>query len=260
MRIAICLSGQLRKWEMGIENQKWFWTTANKDNVEIDYFGHTWTYSWDRPGVSQEYTQRDVTTEELQRYQEAYNFKKLSVDNRDQQSFRGNDHWSALFYSFSKSLQNKREYEIENNFIYDVVIKSRPDVLFSPTDSFKVPFLENNVIHTSHGGIMNLEYHMYNFSDILFLGNSYSMDLLNNLYFYRQEGIEDKNIAYKKNIHVMGPGTLMHEYFRDYGLTPRFGTAPHTILLKEGCPEGLDLFVEEEFEQMREYWQSWYVK
>ncbi len=54
MRIAVCLSGQLRQWEQGVDNQKWFWTTGNKPDVQVDYFAHTWNYSWDRPAVSQE--------------------------------------------------------------------------------------------------------------------------------------------------------------------------------------------------------------
>lgn len=260
MRIAVCLSGQLRQWEMGVENQKWFWTTANKEHVQVDYFAHTWTYSWDRPGVSQEYERRQVAQQELDSFKVRYDLKGLSVDSRDQHLFRGNDHWSSLFYSFAKSLELKRDYEIENNFIYDIVVKSRPDILFHPSKTFKVPHLENNVIHSSHGGIMALEYHMYNVNDILFLSNSFSMDLLSNLYFYRQEGIEDFNIYNKKNIHVMGPGTLMHEYFRDFGITPYFGTAPPCILLKEGCPQDLDLFVPDEFDIMTKYWQDWYTK
>ena len=260
MKIAVCLSGQLRQWQIGVDNQKWFWNTANKDNVEVDYFGHTWTYSWDRPGVSAPYKERPIFQEELDLFKEKFELKKLLVDSRDQQSFRGNDHWSSLFYSFSKSLLLKREYEIENNFVYDLVIKSRPDLVFDPQSSFKVPHLENNVIHTSHGGIMELEYHMYNVNDILFLGNSVTMDFLTNLYFYRQEGIHDHNIQNIKNIHVMGPGTLMHEYFRDYGITPFFGSSPHSVLLKEGCPEGLNMFDEHEFDIMRKYWQAWYTK
>ena len=51
MRIAVCISGQLRKWKIAAENQKWFWTTANFPDVQVDYFGHTWTYSGDREGV-----------------------------------------------------------------------------------------------------------------------------------------------------------------------------------------------------------------
>ena len=58
----------------------------------------------------------------------------------------------------------------------------------------------------------------------------------------------------------MGPGTLMHEYFREYGITPYFRTAPECILLKEGCPQNLDLLEAEQFDQMRTYWRNWYTK
>ena len=46
-------------------------------------------------------------------------------DTRPQSWFYDYDHWSALFYSFAHSVMMKRKYEIENNFEYDVVIKSR---------------------------------------------------------------------------------------------------------------------------------------
>ena len=28
MRVAVCLSGQLRQWEIAKENQKWFWESC----------------------------------------------------------------------------------------------------------------------------------------------------------------------------------------------------------------------------------------
>ena len=83
MKIAVCISGQLRQWQMAVENQKWFWSTANLPNVEVDYFAHTWTYSWDRPGVSQEYERRQVTQQELDSFKVRYDLKGLSVDSRD---------------------------------------------------------------------------------------------------------------------------------------------------------------------------------
>ena len=42
MRMAVCLSGQLRQWDLAVDNQKWFWETAEQSGVtEIDYFIHT---------------------------------------------------------------------------------------------------------------------------------------------------------------------------------------------------------------------------
>ena len=52
MKIAVCMSGQLRQWEMAKENQKWFWETSKGLGVtQIDYFIHTWNYMGDREGV-----------------------------------------------------------------------------------------------------------------------------------------------------------------------------------------------------------------
>ena len=43
MKIAVCLSGQLRQWEIAKENQKWFWSSG--PSSQVDYFIHTWDYS-----------------------------------------------------------------------------------------------------------------------------------------------------------------------------------------------------------------------
>ena len=259
MKIAVCISGQLRQWQMAVDNQKWFWSTANLPNVEVDYFAHTWTYSWDRTGCSQQYNSRNIDEAELNEFKQAYELKGFKVDSKSQQEFRGNDHWSSLFYSMAVSLNLKREYELENNFEYDVVVKSRPDVLFRPDGTLNIPKLVNNCIYVNPGGIMVNEFNMYNLNDIVFLGNSYSMDLLPNLYFARQNAINDHNIQNVKNVHPIGPGVFMHEYFRDYGITPIFENSFSQILLKEGCPQDLDLFNLEDFDKMTEYWQNWYT-
>ncbi len=41
------------------------------------------------------------------------------------------------WYSLYKCVRMKREYEKQNNFIYDIVINMRPDLLFHPDSSFK---------------------------------------------------------------------------------------------------------------------------
>ena len=55
MRIAVCLSGQLRQWKLGAKNQKWFWTTLNRNSqpveVQVDYFHILGT----TVGIDQEY-------------------------------------------------------------------------------------------------------------------------------------------------------------------------------------------------------------
>ncbi len=258
MRIAVCLSGQLRGWKIGWNNQKWFWSTANRDDVQVDYFAHTWSYSTDRVGVTKPYSKRDVTVEEFREFASLFGTKKALLDPTPNKKFYSSDHWSGLFYSLIKSLMLKREYEIKNNFTYDVVVKSRADVVFNPETFFNFPNkLPDGILHTTHGGNMEMEFNMQNFNDCVFLGNSYTMDLLINLMHYRQYKMRKP----EENVHTLGPGVLMHEFFRDYGITPIFNDLGWSeVLLKLGCPEDLNLFEEKDFIKMEKYFREWYTK
>ena len=256
MRIAVCLSGMLRSWELAHKNQLWFWSTSG---AEVDYFIHTWDYSADRTGVSKPYVDGKVTEEEFNKICNIYDVKKSIYSRKKQEEFVDNDHWLSLFYSLSQSLMLKREYEIEHNFQYDVVIKSRPDVVFNPNITFAWPRLWNNTVFTTHGGPMSMEFNMYNFNDCVFLGNSYTMDLLVNLYFYRKDKIREDKVGIR-NFHPLGPGTLMHDFYREYGITPFFNLPFKETLIKLGCPQDLDLVNPDEFPEMNTYFREWYTK
>ena len=262
MKIAVCMSGQLRNWEIAKDNQKWFWDTSNE---EVDYFIHAWNYSGDRKSVSQPYEWRNVKQEEFNRAVQHYEPKKYIFDTKKQTWFYKNDHWAALFYSFAQSVMLKRQHEIENDFEYDIVIKSRPDIVFNPKYHFTWELLDNNILYTTQGGIMETEFFMYNLGDICFYSNSYTMDLLVNLYFYRLKMIHERSGVFnKQNFDPLGPGILMHEYCRDYGITPQ-QTIPYAsrwqeTIVKLGCPEDLDLLDRNEFHKMEKYFREWYTK
>ncbi len=262
MKIAVCMSGQLRQWKVAKENQKWFWETSG---VEIDYFIHTWDYSGDREGVSQPYITRDVSRKEFDKLVDWYKPKGCMFDDRKQDFFYANDHWSSLFYSMAQSMILKRQYEIDNDFEYDLVIKTRPDVVFDPRYHFSWEPLEDNILFATQGGLMESEFHMFNTNDMVFYGKSYTMDLVIPMYFYRQKMLDQRNL-FKDKLFTgsMGPGVLMQEYFRDYGITtqsiqPNRSTFIET-LVKLGCPQDLNLMDHNEFHKMEKYFRDWYTK
>lgn len=254
MRIAVCISGQMRTWKTAAKNQMWFWNTSGQD---VDYFIHTWDYSQDRTGAQQEYIERHISEDEYNEYIDTYKPVMHSIDSYRQEDMYGNDHWLSLFYSYVKCLLMKKEYEEKNQFEYDVVIKSRPDLVFNPKVTLRWPPLKNNQIHTTHGGPMPMEFNMQNFNDIVFLGNSYTMDLTMNIFNYRKYFIhpDSNNI---KNIHPLGPGTLLNEYFKDFGLTPFYDLPFFETIVKMGHPEDVDLFDKEDFNRMEHYFRQWY--
>jgi hypothetical protein len=268
MKIAVCMSGQLRNWDIAKKNQKWFWSSSGE---EVDYFIHTWNYSGDRKGVSQPYEWRDVPKSEFDEIVEWYDCKGSIYDTKSQDFFYGNDHWSSLFYSFAQSIMLKRQYEIENNFEYDLVIKSRPDVAFNPATrdgiqrvGFTYELLEDNTVYTTHGGVMEHEFYMFNPNDCVFYSNSYTMDMLVNTYFYRQKVIHEHSGYDKLNFHSLGPGVLMQEFGRDYGITfiPTHAHGMHyqETLIKLGCPDDLDLLDAKQFRKMEKYFREWYTR
>ena len=257
-KVAVCLSGQLRQWEIAHQNQIQFF--GNNKVYEVDYFIHTWNYSTDRAGVSQPHQKRDVTQEEFDKLLKKYKPKKSIFDNKDSEDFWSGDWWAGLFYSFAQSVMLKRQYEIENNFEYDIVIKSRPDIVFDPNRKFVTHYLENNLIYTTHAGVQESEFSMFNVNDCCFYGNSYTMDLLTNLYYYRMKVVNGNSGYTKFNFHPLGPGTLMGEFFRDNGINYMTQKGWRETLIKLGCPTDLDLNNQREFAKLEKYFRNWYTK
>ena len=267
-RVAVLLSGQLRQWDIAVDNQKWFWESAG-DRYEIDYFIHTWNYSGDREGVTHEYEWRDVNKWEFNRICNAYDVKDSYYDKKPQSWFYDYDHWSALFYSFAQSVMLKKKYEIENNFVYDVVVKSRPDIVFNPKRTCYFEQIEDktpdNQLYTTHGGEMEHEFGMYNIDDCVFYSSSYTSDILIQMYQYRQKLLDCRHKGKEKlSIQQLGPGVLMHEFCREYGITP-INTTCHRAtwqptLLKLNCPRDADLFKPKGFAKIEKHFRDFYTK
>lgn len=266
MKIAICMSGQLREWEWAKENQRNFWYS---DKHIVDYFVHTWTNSADRNGGStHDYIERNVSDEEFNNFVNWYTPKKIIFDDKPTKFFYENDHWMCLFYSMVQSFMLKKEYELETNTEYDIVIKTRPDLVFDPDYHFSNLYLIDGFLYTTHMGELQFECNMINVNDTCFYANSYTIDILINLYNYRQKTIHEFS-KFKNNKHGylnyqhLGPGVQMGEYCRDYGLTPHSIQFTHAswmdTILRMGAPKA-DLSDSKDFKKIRKYFNEWYSK
>ena len=151
MKIALCLSGQPRGLPKSLQLLK---DGILNHNPEVDVFIHSWfddscqsiPFDSSQPGQSGRVGSWHPQTKELlhelspkkikiEPPQPFYNFSHLmSLESAVQTKL------ASMFYSSFECNQLKCEFEWENNFIYDVVIKTRIDI------SYHAPVIISNII------------------------------------------------------------------------------------------------------------------
>jgi len=137
MRTALCLSGQMRTYKKCFPSLKKYIL----DPFKPDIFIHT----WDEIGGCTIEETKNVEKIDEKDIKKFYNPKKIVIEKfYDQYYAKKNDIATPevvlkyaprfkpaipLFYKIYKCNQLKREYEQKNQFIYDMVIRLRPDIM-----------------------------------------------------------------------------------------------------------------------------------
>jgi hypothetical protein len=143
MRAALCISGQPRNIEIGSLQIKHNIINANTD-LDINVFCHCWNptseMTWD---TSQDNLKNQLGLPNKNAVQIIKdNLNPVKIFWEDQIDFSGyvkyfnsNDtakqtSVASNFYSMYKVNELKRQYELENNFVYDYVLRLRYDLIF----------------------------------------------------------------------------------------------------------------------------------
>jgi hypothetical protein len=220
MKVAVCISGQLRSWEDCYKTWiKLFDTIKNHPdvigkNVEFDYFFHIWDFNtipefiWREKYKKLGYVKKitPVSKEEIQQIIDIFNPKKYLIQDKDVSLSRekitddkatsltsnkipikSHISWTtSQLYSIMRCAFLKREYEVENNFEYDVCIRMRFDLSFDDnnimllTDDFVKPIKERT-IYACH--CHNLDFFPHNaIGDIFYYSDSQTYDVITQLY------------------------------------------------------------------------------
>lgn len=163
MKIAICLSGQRRTYDHTIENIK----------ENIAYNSDLFAVS-DHPIIDSTRqivlpkNAHDLPVEEIE-------FFGSKVPNKPAGVQYANN-MVNMFYKIYRCNKLKKRHERENDLIYDVVVRARPDVTYSS----KVDFadVEDNTIYLTN----NLKYDWGGLCDQFFYGTSETMDKICDIY------------------------------------------------------------------------------
>jgi hypothetical protein len=203
-KVAICISGQLRSGIQGIEVFRKFFSSLGN----YDVFYHTWELE---PTVSK-------------RVQELYTpvqfIEEPSIDVAEVGNF------GSMLYSIMMANELKKRHEIENSFRYDLVIKTRFDLIFHPTSTFPITHILPRTIYSAGGntGINNTDYEHHGISDLIFWGDSQSMDLAANTFRYYKYTALYNDIFLKEGVkmdvsdYYLSPGTMIYQKTTEHNI------------------------------------------
>jgi len=196
-KTAICISGQLRSGIRAINVFRNFFSSLGN----YDVFYHTW--------------ESDTTTSN--QVQELYAPVRFLEEPPIDVAEVGN--FGSMLYSIMMANELKKQYEIENNFRYDLVIKTRFDLIFHPTSIFPITHILPRTIYSAGGntGINNTDYEHHGISDLIFWGDSQSMDLAANTFRYYKYTALYNDIFLKEGVkmdvldYYLSPGTMIYQ-------------------------------------------------
>ncbi len=169
MRVAVCLSGQLRTWKDSYKTWPLLFDELKKspelngEDLEIDYFVHTWSFNstpfavwtkqqWDAGKYHTGFEQpsaEGVSDDEINEFLETIRPKqhivenifkstsrKSDLDNRIQWRLNDQTKWAPIswagpqLYGIMRTSEMKRNWELGHGFEYDMVIRMRNDLSF----------------------------------------------------------------------------------------------------------------------------------
>lgn len=213
-RTAVCLSGQPRTIKHCAKSIMEYFG-------DVDYFCHVWDYN--------DYKVKNNETKTVSFHHEKISHEELT---QDIQVFNPIDYmiesadalgtarfgWDSLLYSHLMAVNMKKQWEIQNNFRYDWVIKGRYDLVYTHGKRFKLAdriqhelfglYCPNLDLFTSHMDRMRNENLYINISDVSYYGNSTAMDIAADLYWHCQR----EQLQTNNDVKKLGPGTWMSDY------------------------------------------------
>lgn len=160
-RIALCFSGHLRYFnqcsDLLFSN---FIQPLQDKGFHVDVFAHLWNVTGDRyqnwtgsPDMSSfndKLQPKSVDIENFSRDFFIFNYSSNQwLTRRHLSCFSTSGDASSMWYSIHKSFTLAEQYQTQHNFVYDVICRIRPDLVFeSPIDITEInDILYNDVLY-----------------------------------------------------------------------------------------------------------------
>ena len=191
LKIAICLSGQIRNWRGASENFHNIYLDEH-EYIDFDIFFHTWNFNSvaeKSQDGSIKWTDKQLAQEEIYSVQNFYNPKKFLIEDKitpfwNPDLIMSDPGTISQLYSIHACQKLKTQYELDNDFVYDVVVRSRFDISYENSLFENFKRFSSNSIHVSYcnydlstgekfGGFMN---------DFFWYSDSVTYDIFSEIY------------------------------------------------------------------------------
>ena len=217
MRVALCISGQPRNVSRGIENILKFF------KFDFDVFVHAW---WDNNSNRDTFKKilydgrKDEVSELMNNdwvcsLYENFDVNKILIEKQIQLTvpeilekrklqFTHTFGVCSSLYSIYKCNELRRQFEIENNFEYDWVIRTRSD--FGLSEPLNINDFDKAFIYAP-----NDNSHAYGFNDQFAIGSSKNMNIYSDAFLDMEKIIESHNTGIKTAHYCDKPDNMGHE-------------------------------------------------
>lgn len=264
-RVAVCFSGQIRDWQFAKKNILNYFSLLGQSDTKVDYFIHTWdtnTWRFPKTSASKYVNKKHDDLIQLVKTYKPVAYHMSVYDPKDWELA-----WDPLFYSFEYSILLKQQYELENNFVYDIVVKARPDVVYNPRSRF--PFYHIMPFGTCYTSTFISrfpnEFNKHCFDDVMFFGDSKTMDIMSGLYKYYSLRNKPSRCAEKSStppvdidpIIYLGPGTLLYQYAVANNTHPAAWNVDYAVVRSTMRGQRLDSV--DDYDKIKKLWQEWYI-
>jgi hypothetical protein len=189
-KIALCFSGQPRTWRKCIST--WHNILIQNDRLDnVDVFCHVWDFNTKSNAIQHPKKNNNevemVNKEDIHDLLKILKPKKFLVESqRNFSPFRPNQpittsSFLSQFYGIMKAARLKKEYEIENNLMYDVVVRVRYDSYFNTQVSNDFVLIKENTMHGFHFG-WDFKTNRGRIGDIFWFADSQTYDIIADYY------------------------------------------------------------------------------
>lgn len=184
-RVAVCFSGQPRSWK---KCQKTWHNILDGKNFHVDAFCHVWNFNTRSARIDDRRGPILVNDEEINELISTIN--PISYLIESERRFKPENKKQALdnpahlsqFYGIMMASHLRRCHEIENDFVYDAVIRTRYDLMINTNILEEVEGKNTDGIFQGFDLKVCTSNFMAKISDLLWFSDSITYDRISDFY------------------------------------------------------------------------------